>query len=43
MYACLYEIRGGFFEGVQVTGSATYFSRPTPAAARFVLEPSSHR
>jgi hypothetical protein len=35
MYACLSENGSGFFEGgVQVSESATYFSRPTPTAIR---------
>jgi hypothetical protein len=34
---CLYaQVRGQIFRGdVQVRGSATYFSRPTPAASQF--------
>jgi hypothetical protein len=34
MYACIHETGAGFFEGgVQVRGSVTYFSRPTPYRA----------
>jgi hypothetical protein len=37
MYACIPENGGGFFAGVQVTGSATYFSRPTPTTLAFAI------
>jgi hypothetical protein len=44
MYACIHETECGFFAGMCVgRESATYVSRPAPAAPRFVLKPSSHR
>jgi hypothetical protein len=40
MYACILEIGGGFFEGVQVRASATHFLRSIPTTLPGAQDPS---